>query len=64
MSFLENDVFFFLGKTTLLRKSAILEIVPNLCLKAGHTFNVLRLLAGHLMRSETSRFSRETFRFS
>ena len=64
MSVLENDDFSFQGKTTLLRKSAILEIVPNLCLKAGHTFNVLRLLADHLMRSKTSRFSRETFRFS
>ena len=41
-----------------------MEFVPNLCLMAGHTFNVLNFMAGHLMRSETSRFSRETFRFS
>ena len=55
---------FGLGKTTLFQKSAFLEIVPNLCLMAGHTFNVLRFMAGHLMRSETSRVSRETFSFS
>ena len=64
MSFFGKRRIFVLGKTTLFRKSAFLEIVPNLCLMAGHTFNVLRFMAGHLMRSETSRVSRETSRIS
>ena len=56
--------FFVLGKNDAFTEIGIFGIRSKSLSLAGHTFNVLRLLADHLMRSETSRFSRETFRFS
>ena len=56
--------FFVLGKNDAFTEIGNFGIRSKSLSLAGHTFNVLRLLAGHLMRSETSRFSRETFRFS
>ena len=64
MSFLRKRRFFVLGKNDAFTEIGNFGIHSKSLSLAGHTFNVLRLLAGHLMRSETSRFSRETFRFS